>query len=151
MKIEQILDNYELYRNELEADLYLLQQMLSLDAKEHEGSTTELGQTLRFIKGCTDFISDSRIEQRLEHAELRFKQLSTLDWLIKSRSKEEQEIINALWIDGLSLANAAERFYISKSTMFRKKQNLLDSLESVLQDNLSFRELWNETEQSGTS
>jgi DNA-directed RNA polymerase specialized sigma subunit len=146
VKIESILNNYELYRNELEADLCLLQNMLGLDAKEPGETIAELGQMLRFIKGCTDFMYDVRVEQRLEHAELRFKQISMLDWLIRSRTMEEQKIINALYVEGLSLAKAAERFYISKSTMFRRKQNLLSSLEIDIQHHEVFEELWNGTE-----
>ena len=80
VKIESILNNYELYRNELEADLCLLQNMLGLDAKEPGETIAELGQMLRFIKGCTDFMYDVRVEQRLEHAELRFKQIS-ISWI----------------------------------------------------------------------
>jgi hypothetical protein len=38
MVIEKLLENYELYKNELEADLYLLQTMLQQDMPEPSGT-----------------------------------------------------------------------------------------------------------------
>ncbi len=151
MTIEQMLDNYERYHNELEADLYFLKLMLEVDMKEVEGSTAELGQTLKFLKGCADFVHNEAVDRRLAHAELRFKQLSVLDWLIRSCSQDDQKIIQGLWIDGLSLSEAAERFYISKTSMFRRKQEVLSSLEAAARSSKDVQELWNEVEKSGTT
>jgi predicted DNA-binding protein YlxM (UPF0122 family) len=151
MTIEQILDNYERYHNELEADLYFLHLMLEVDLKEVEGSTAELGQILKFFKGCADFVNNEAVDRRLAHAELRFKQLSVLDWLIRSCSQDDQQIIQALWIDRLSLSEAAERFYISKTSMFRRKQEVLSSLETVMRSSKDVQELWNDVKESGTT
>jgi hypothetical protein len=151
MTIEQIFDDYERYHNELEADLYFLHLMLEVDLKEVEGSTAELGQILKFLKGCADFVNNEAVDRRLSHAERRFKQLSVLDWLIRSCSQYDQKIIQALWIDRLSLSEAAERFYISKTSMFRKKQEVLSFLETIAQSSKDVQELWNDVKESGTT
>lgn len=144
--MEQLLNNYERYHNELEADLYLLQMMLQQDRPEPSGNTIELGVILNYLKGCADFVHDEVIDLRLNHAELRFRQLSYLDWMIKSRPQEEQEVIQALWFEKLSLAEAADKFYISKTSMHRRKQEILSSLEAFYQSNKTMQELWNEME-----
>jgi hypothetical protein len=86
MIIETMLENYELYKNELEADLYLLQTMLQQHMPEPSGDTIELGRVLKHLKGCADFVNDAAVDHRLRHAEMRFRQLSYLDWLIRSRA-----------------------------------------------------------------
>jgi predicted DNA-binding protein YlxM (UPF0122 family) len=150
MIIEKLLENYELYKNELEADLYLLQRMLQQHMPEPSGDTMELGRILKHLKGCADFVNDAAVDHRLHHAEMRFRQLSYLDWFIRSRASEEQEVIKALWLDRLSLSEAADRLYVSKSSMYRKKQEVLSALEAALSSDRTAQTLWNEMEQTET-
>ena len=148
MTIEQMLDNYERYHNELEADLYFLKLMLEVDLEDTERTTSELGQALKFLKGCADFVNNETVDRRLAHAEHSFKQLTTLDWLIRSCPQSDQEVIQTLWLDKLSLSEAAERLYISRTSMFRRKQEVLSSLEAAARSSKDVQELWNEVEKS---
>jgi predicted DNA-binding protein YlxM (UPF0122 family) len=150
MIIETMLENYELYKNELEADLYLLKTMLQQHMPESSGDMIELGRVLKRLKSCADFINDAAVDHRLKHAELRFRQLSYLDWLVRSRASEEQEVIKALWLDRLSLSEAADRFYVSKSSMYRKKREVLSALEAVFSSDRTAQALWNDMEQTET-
>lgn len=145
--IEKMLNNYERFQNELEADLDLLQRMLEQDMPDlSPGDTAALGKRLKQLKACADFVQNEEIDRRVEHAELRFRQLSYLDWMIKSRPQYEQEMIQTLWLEKLSVTQAAERLFISRSAVYRRKQKVLVGLDALIKENDWLLGLWDELE-----
>ncbi len=140
--MEQLLDNYERFHNELEADLYLLQMMLQLDRQEPLGDTIELGAVLKYLRGCADFVNDETIDMRLEHAELRFRQLSYLDWMIKSLPIQEREIINGFICYDENWEDVARRLYISRATYYRLRQKAIATLEQKVERDPVFADLF---------
>lgn len=144
--IEKILNNYERFQNELEADLDLLQRMLEQDMPDPSGDTAALGKKLKQLKACADFVQNEQVDRRVEHAELRLRQLSYLDWMIKSRPQNERDIIQALWIEKLSVTQAAERLFISRSAIYRRKQKVLAGMEALVKENDWLLGLWDELE-----
>jgi DNA-directed RNA polymerase specialized sigma subunit len=142
MKIEKLLENYELYKNELEADLYLLQMMLQQNMPDASGDTVELGKVLKHLKGCADFVNDAAVDNRLQHAEMRFRQLSYLEWLIKSLPNQEREILSSLILIGESWENVTDRLYISRATLYRLKQKATESLEQKVKQDPAYEDLF---------
>lgn len=142
MKIEKLLENYELYKNELEADLYLLQMMLQQNMPDASGDTVELGKVLKHLKGCADFVNDAAVDNRLQHAEMRFRQLSYLEWLIKSLPNQEREILSRLILIGESWENVTDRLYISRATLYRLKQKATESLEQKVKQDPAYEDLF---------
>ena len=80
MTIEQRLKKYDRFRNELEADICTLSYMLNLNVIEPDGDLTQLNELLKRLQGSLDFVCDERIEERMAHARMRFRQLAT--WII---------------------------------------------------------------------
>lgn len=134
MKIQEKFENYERYRGELEADLCLLADTLHLEIPEPDGDTNALGQILRKMEASVDFMTDERIEKRLEHAKICFEQLTFLDWAIRSRSKRQQRILQGLYVERLSWQELIEELHVSPMTISRDRKQAFLDIEKTLSD-----------------
>ena len=132
MKIQEQFENYERYRGELEADLCMLADILHVEMPEPDGNTNVLGRMLRKIEASVDFVADDRIEKRLEHAKMRFKQLTLLEWAIRSRPRRQQEILYGLYVERLSWQELMDELHVSQMTISRDRKQAFTDLEKVL-------------------
>lgn len=135
MTIQERFEAYEMYRGELEADLCMLADVLHLDRVEPDGNINELGQMLKRIEASVDFTASESIEKRLEHARMRFKQLTLLEWAIRSRPKRQQEILRGLYVERLSWRELVDTLHISPMTVSRDRAQAFSDLKDVLTEN----------------
>ena len=142
MTIEQRLKKYDRFRNELEADICTLSYMLNLNLIEPDGDLTQLNELLKRLQGSLDFVCDERIEERMAHARMRFRQLATLDYLIRSCPTDERIALQSLFVDKLSWDETSSLLNVSRVTLHRIRRRALDRLEEKMKTDLSLSHLF---------
>lgn len=128
--IQELFENNERYRGELEADICMLRDMLEQEMPEPDGALSELGQMLKHLQGCADFVNSEQVDFRLEHAYLRFRQLSFLEWAIKSRPKRQRMILQQLYVEKKSWQELERELHISQMTISRDRNKAFKDLEA---------------------
>lgn len=144
MTIQERFEHYEKYRGELEADICLLREMLGLDLPDPEGNLKDLGQLLKRLQSSLDFINNEHIEKRMEHAWMRFSQLSSLDWAIQSRPTREREILECLIVNRLTWDETADHLHIGRRTVQRLRRKAFDDLDQLMAEDPDFKALFSE-------
>lgn len=139
IEIKDILNNYDTYLNELQADLCLLRGMLQQDMGEPGASLTELSFMLKHLRCCSEFTNDAVIDMRLEHAELRLRQLSLAEWAIHSRQERQRLILQGLYVEGKSWQELQDELHVSQTTISRERNKALASIQNELETWPEFR------------
>lgn len=142
MTIEQRLKKYDRFRNELEADICTLSYMLNLNLIEPDGDLTQLNELLKRLQGSLDFVCDERIEERMAHARMRFRQLAALDYLIRICPRDERIALQSLFVDKLSWDETSSRLNVSRVTLHRIRRRALDRLEEKMKADLPLSHLF---------
>jgi DNA-directed RNA polymerase specialized sigma subunit len=94
---------------------------------------------LKHLRCCSEFTNDAVIDMRLEHAELRLRQLSLAEWAIHSRQERQRLILQGLYVEGKSWQELQDELHVSQTTISRERNKALALIQNELETWPEFR------------